>query len=102
LAVREVECAVAWIGRAVGKNQLKPQTLIRRFPSSFRGEPFVPIEILALADGKIDLYRIHGGDGSHGTAAWIHQGTPLKLGLSRDAVYGRNQSCKVEIDLGGF
>ena len=71
-------------------------------PSSLRREPFVPIEILALTDGEINLDRIDGGHGRHGTTAWIDQGTHLKLGLSGDAVDRRNQSRKIEIDLSGF
>src|SRR5216684_7819601 len=102
LAVRKVECALMWIGGGVGQNQFEAQTLASRLASSLRREPFVPIEVLALADGEIDPDGIDGGHGGHRPAARIDQGTHLKLSLPSDAVDGCNETRKIEVDLGGF
>src|SRR6202521_2643508 len=65
LAVCKVECAFMCIREAVGQNQFETQILVSRLPSCLRRKPFVPIEVLALADGEIDLDGVDGGHGGH-------------------------------------
>src|SRR6267378_2304617 len=102
LAVCKIDCALMRISGPVGQDEFEAQTLPRRLPGGLRWEPFVPIEILTFADGKINLDRVDGGDGGHGPAAWIGQGAYLKLSLPGDAVDGCNEAGKIDVDLGRF
>src|SRR6267378_4102961 len=71
LAVGKIDRPLMPIGGPVGQNKFETHALVRSLARGLRREPSVPIEVLALADGEINLDRVDGGDGGHGPAAWI-------------------------------
>src|SRR5260370_28722532 len=82
------------IGGAVGQNKFETHALVRSLARGLGRELSVPIEVLPLADGEINLDRVDGGDRGHGPAVWIDQGAYLKLSLPGDAVDGCNEAAK--------
>ena len=71
-------------------------------PGRLRREPFVPIEILGLADSEINLDGVDGRHRRHRPAARIDQGAHLELSLPRNAIDGGNEPRKIEVNPGRF
>src|SRR6266849_8685048 len=77
LAVGKIDRPLMPIGGAVGQNKFETHALVRRLARGLGREPSVPIEVLPLADGEINLDRVDSGHRGNGPAAWIDQGAYL-------------------------
>src|SRR5713101_6567719 len=90
------------ISGAVGQNQFQTHALVRGLARGVGRKPPIPIEVLPLADGEINLDGVDSGHRGYRPAVRIDQGAHLKLGLSSNAINGRNEPGKIEVDLGRF